>query len=420
MTARWLEVAKSAGLASAEGEVRPTIFAEMSALAASADAANLGQGFPDEDGPEWIREIAAEAIRSGVNQYPPGRGILPLREAIASHQLRHYGHVVDPSTEVLVTAGATEALTAAILALAGPGEEVVTLEPFYDSHAAAIAMSGATHRTVGLSPSQDGFSIDREALASVVTERTKLILVNTPHNPTGTVLSREELTLIGEHATRVGATIITDEVYEHLLFDGATHTPMATLPGLRERTLTISSSGKTFSLTGWKIGWVTGPARLIEAVLSIKQFLTYTGGAPFQPAIAAALGSADSAHSGDEDIAELRDRLDARRQRLLDGLASAGFRTVRPQGTYFVCADATPFIEALASEDPVTSHLVTDGASFARWLPGNIGVACVPLSAFCHEGSATGEALRNWVRFTFVKDDLTLDTAIERLQTLRG
>ncbi|KAM9862618.1 pyridoxal phosphate-dependent aminotransferase [Leucobacter sp. BZR 635] len=402
MGARWKDVAVAAGLAGGDGVVRPTIFAEMSALAARTGSANLGQGFPDEDGPQWIREAAITAIQGGENQYPPGRGIPALREAIAAHQARHYGIALDPETEVLVTAGATEALTATILALVGPGDEVLTLEPFYDSHAAAIAMAGATHTTAPLVPHEGGFRLDLEALRVAVTPQTRLILVNTPHNPTGTVLTREELEAIAEEATRVDAVVVTDEVYEHLTFDGAIHVPFATLPHMRERTLTISSAGKTFSLTGWKIGWATGPAHLIDAVLAIKQFLTYSGGAPFQPAIARALAE------GDADVAELRSTLDGRRERLLAGLEQAGFATVRPTGTYFVCADATPFL----------SVDVPDGAAFARWLPEHVGVACVPLAAFCREGSATAEQLRNWVRFTFVKDDATLATALERLARL--
>lgn len=374
----------------------------MSALALQHDAANLGQGFPDEDGPEWIREIAVEAIRNGMNQYPPGRGIAELRQAIASHQARHYGIDLDADTEVLVTAGATEAIAAALLAFTGPGDEVITLEPFYDSHAACISMAGATHVTVPLLPSDDKFRLDLTALKAAITPRTRAILVNTPHNPTGTVLTREELQAIADEAVRADAIVITDEVYEHLLFDDAKHIPLATLDGMRERTLTISSSGKSFSLTGWKIGWITGPAELIEPVVAIKQFLTYTSGAPFQPAIARAL------QDGEEDIVALRESLVARRDLLLQGLHEAGFTTVRPDGTYFVCADATPF---LTTEVP-------DGASFARWLPAEVGVACVPLTAFCRQGSSTAAALENWVRFTFVKQESTLRTAIKRLRRL--
>ncbi len=401
---RWRRVAAATGLLSDDGDAGPTIFAEMSALAARTGAANLGQGFPDEDGPEWIRRAAAEAILGGINQYPPGRGIPELRAAIASHQRAHYGIDLDPDTEVLVTSGATEAVAAALLALAGPGDEVVTLEPFYDSHAACIAMAGAEHVTVPLVPRDGGFRLDLDALSAAVGPRTRAILVNTPHNPTGTVLKRGELEAIAAAARRANALVITDEVYEHLCFDGAEHTPIATLPGMRERTLTISSSGKTFSLTGWKIGWATGPAPLIDAVTAIKQFLTFTSGAPFQPAIAAALDSTDGAAA----IAELRDSLATRRELLIDGLHAAGFRTVRPDGTYFVCADASPFL----------SDAVPDGAAFARRLPGHAGVACVPLTAFCIQGSPTAEALSNWVRFTFVKREHTLRTAIERLGSL--
>lgn len=376
----------------------------MSALAARTNSANLGQGFPDEDGPEWLREAAIEAIRAGVNQYPPGRGTAELRHAIAEHQFRRYGIEIDPDTEVLVTTGATEAIAAALLALAGPGDEVVTLEPFYDSHAACIAMAGATHRTVPLQPHDGGFRLDTEGLREAVGPRTRVILVNTPHNPTGTVLTRDELSAIAAEAQRVDAIVVTDEVYEHLVFDGAEHVPIASLPGMRERTLTISSSGKTFSLTGWKIGWVTGPDSLIDAALAVKQFLTFTSGAPFQGAIAEALGG-----RGDADVAALRSTLAHRRDLLLSGLRGAGFETVRPDGTYFVCADASPFL----------SDEVPDGAAFARWLPEAIGVACVPLSAFCRAGSPTASALANWVRFTFVKREDTLRTAIERLAGLR-
>lgn len=399
---RWQSVASATGLVAPDGTTRPTIFAEMSALAQRTGAANLGQGFPDEDGPEWIREIAAQAIMRGVNQYPPGPGIPKLRAAIATHQQRHYGIELDPATEVLVAAGATEAITAAVLALAGPGDEVATIEPFYDSHAAAIALAGATHTTVPLLPSRDahgGFALDLAALDTVVGDRTRLIIVNTPHNPTGTVLAAQELEAIAAAAQRVDAIVITDEVYEHLLYGGLTHTPMATLPGMAERTISISSAGKTFSLTGWKIGWATGPAPLIEALLAVKQFLTYTGGAPFQPAIARAL------EEGDTDIEVLRRSLDHRRDLLLDGLRAAGLAPVEPGGTYFVCADVSSL---LTPEMP-------DGAAFARALPELAGVACVPVSAFCQQGSVAAVAFASWVRFTFVKREDTIRTAVERL-----
>lgn len=402
MTSRWRAVAEATGLASPDGSTRPTIFAEMTALAIEQGAANLGQGFPDEDGPEWIRERAVEAIRDGANQYPPGRGIAQLRQAIAAHQSRHYGLAWDPDTEALVTAGATEGLAAALLALAGPGDEVVTLEPFYDAYAAAIAMSGATHVTVPLVPHESGFRLDASALDAAVGTRTRVILVNTPHNPTGTMLTETELTSIAEAAARVDAIVVTDEVYEHLRFGERPHIPIATLPGMAERTITLSSAGKTFSLTGWKIGWATGPAHLIEALTAVKQYLTYSGGAPFQPAIAQAL------LEGDPDVATLRDSLAERCELLVAGLGKAGFSLVVPDGTYFVCADAAPFL----------TPEVPDGAAFARNLPGHFGVACVPLSAFCRAGSETAEALSSWVRFTFVKDETTLRTAIDRLQQL--
>lgn len=404
MNERWREVAGAAGLLDQAGNAQPTIFAEMSALALRTNSANLGQGFPDEDGPEWIREHAIAAIRAGVNQYPPGRGTPELRAAIAAHQAKHYGITLDPNHQVLVTTGATEAIAAALIALTGPGDEVVTLEPFYDSHAASIAMAGATHVTVPLLPRAGRFQLDLQALKLAINDRTRAILVNTPHNPSGTVLSEAELDAIANLAKQFGAIVITDEVYEHLVFDDTRHLPLASRPGMAERTLTISSSGKTFSLTGWKIGWITGPAELINAVLAVKQFLTFTSGAPFQGAIAQALSN------GEDDIAELRDTLATRRDLLISGLSAAGFRTIRPDGTYFVCADASPFLNAA----------VPDGAAFARWLPEEIGVACVPLSAFCAAGSAAETELANWVRFTFVKREDTLQTAIERLQKLRA
>lgn len=396
-------MAAAAGLAATDGTTRPTIFAEMTALAVETDSANLGQGFPDADGPEWIRRIAADAILTGQNQYPPGRGIPALRDAIAQHRHRHTGLIANPATEVLVTAGATEALAAALLTFTGPGDEVVTLEPFYDAYAALIAMSGATHATVPLRHENGAFRLDRSSLDAAITDRTRVILINTPHNPTGTVLSADELALVADAAQRADAIVLTDEVYEHLTFDGARHHSIAALAGMAERTVTVSSAGKTFSLTGWKIGWAVAPAPLIEAMTAVKQFLTYSGGAPFQPAIARALTD------GDADVRELRDSLADRRDLLVAGLREAGFDLVVPGGTYFVCADAAPFL----------SESVPDGAAFARMLPRSIGVACVPVSAFCSAGSETASALASWVRFTFVKDERTLRSAIERLAQLR-
>ncbi|WP_284250776.1 pyridoxal phosphate-dependent aminotransferase [Litorihabitans aurantiacus] len=400
---RWRAVAAAAGLLDADGTTRPTIFAEMTALAARTGAINLGQGFPDADGPAWVREAAVEAIRGGVNQYPPGRGVPELRRAVADHQARHHGMSLDPATEVLVTAGATEALTAAVLALAGPGDEVLTLEPFYDSHAAAVALAGATHTTVPLVRGPEGFRLDVTALANAVSPRTRVILLNSPHNPTGAVLTRAELEALAAAAVRADAVVVTDEVYEHLVYDDAAHVPIATLPGMAERTITISSAGKTFSLTGWKIGWATGPAHLVEAVLAVKQFLTYSGGAPFQPAIARAL------ERGDADVAALRDSLAQRRDLLVAGLEDAGLAAVRPEGTYFVCADAS----ALLTPD------LPDGAALARALPAAVGVASIPVSAFCRAGSPTASAVAPLLRFTFSKDRSTLEEALRRLRTLR-
>nr|WP_083770178.1 pyridoxal phosphate-dependent aminotransferase [Beutenbergia cavernae] len=383
-----------------DGVPRPTIFAEMSALATATGSLNLGQGFPDVDGPAWIRAAAMRAIDDGANQYPPGPGIPELRHAVARHQHRHYGIDLDPDRQVLVTTGATEALAAAVLALAGPGDEVLTLEPYYDSYAATIALAGATHTTAPLVATPDGFRLDVAALRAAVTPRTRVILLNTPHNPTGTVLTRDELEAVAALAREADAVVVTDEVYEHLTYDDARHVPIATLPGMAERTLTISSSGKTFSLTGWKIGWVSGPAPLVDAVRTVKQFLTYVSGAPFQPAIARALDDDDAPR-------ELAASLAARRDLLCAGLRDVGFDVVVPAGTYFVLADAAPLGW-------------TDGAALARAMPERAGVVCVPVSAFCRTDDAVATALRSWVRFTFVKSEDVLRDAVERLHALRG
>jgi N-succinyldiaminopimelate aminotransferase len=410
---RWRDAARATGLLGADGVPRPTIFAEMSALAARTGAVNLGQGFPDVDGPESVKRVAAEAIAAGVNQYPPGPGAPELRAAVTAHQLRHYGLAVDPGTEVLVTTGATEAVAAALLALTEPGDEVLTLEPFYDSYAAVIALAGARHTTAPLVATAGGFRLDTDALRAAVTDRTRVILLNTPHNPTGAVLTREELAAVAEVAERHDVLVVTDEVYEHLTYDGAEHVPFATLPGAAGRTLTISSAGKTFSFTGWKIGWVTGPAPLVDAVRAVKQFLTYTSGAPFQPAVAHALDleTTDGPDAG--YVRGLRDSLARRRDLLSAGLSAAGFTVVRPQGTYFVVADAAALLSG-----PLAGHGLRDAADLCRALPGLAGVVGVPVGAFTHPGSVADAALRTAVRFTYVKQEPVLRAAVDRLAAL--
>lgn len=394
--APWERAAQGARLLDDSGTVRPTVFAEMSALAVRTGAVNLGQGFPDEDGPAAVLDEAVRAIRRGDNQYPPGIGIAPLREAIARHQSRFYGLDVDPDTEVLVTAGATEAIAATILAFVRPGDEVVTFEPFYDAYGALIALAGGIHRTVRLRVPD--FQPDPGELDRIVTDRTRLILVNDPHNPTGAVFSRETLTQIVDLAHRHDALVVTDEVYEHLTF-AAAHTPVATLPGGRERTITISSGGKTFNTTGWKIGWATGPARLITAILAVKQFLTYVNGAPFQSAIAVGLDLPDAYFSG------VAARLRQKRDLLANGLEAAGFKVFRPSGTFFVVADTA----ALG---------VADAERLCHELPGLVGVVAVPVSAFCIPENVADYA--SLVRFTFCKKTEILERAAAQLQGLRG
>ncbi|TQL01289.1 pyridoxal phosphate-dependent aminotransferase [Cellulomonas sp. SLBN-39] len=398
---RWQQVAAASGLLDADGAVRATVFAEMSALAARTGALNLGQGFPDVDGPPAVARAAADAILAGVNQYPPGPGTPALREAVAAHQEARYGLRVDPDREVLVTTGATEALAAAVLALVGPSDEVLTLEPFYDSYAAVVALAGARHTTAPLRATPDGFRLDVEALERAVTPATRMLLLNSPHNPTGAVLDADELAAVARVAVAHDLLVVTDEVYEHLVY-GVPHVPIATLPGMAGRTLTVSSSGKTFSFTGWKIGWVTGPEALVTAVRTVKQFLTYVSGAPFQPAVAGALTDPAALAWVDGLVASLA----ARRDLLCAGLTAAGFDVVRPDGTYFVLADPRPLG-------------FDDGVAFTRELPARAGVVGVPVSAFTHDGSDAGRALRPFVRFTFVKRQDVLEQAVERLAALR-
>ncbi len=371
-----------------------TIFAEMSALATETGAVNLGQGFPDTDGPREIARLAADAILAGRgNQYPPGPGIPELRHAIAWHAKRWYGLDYDPGREVLVTAGATEAVAAALLALVEPGDEVIALEPYYDSYAANIAMAGGVRVPVTLRPPD--FRLDTGALRAAVTPRTRLILLNTPHNPTGAVLSRAELTAVAELARDRDLLVVTDEVYEHLAFDGE-HIPVASLPGMRDRTVTISSAGKTFSFTGWKIGWVMASPELVTAVRTAKQFLTYVSGGPFQYAVAEALRLPDAYFTG------LRDDLRRKRDLLSAGLAAAGFEVYRPAGTYFVTTDIRPFGE-------------TDGLAFCRELPYRAGVVAVPNVVFYDDRQAGASQ----VRFAFCKRTEVLTEALARLARLR-
>ncbi len=374
-----------------------TIFAEMSALADRTGAINLGQGFPDTDGPAEVSEAAVDAIRDGHNQYPPGPGIAALRQAVAVHQERFYGLSLDPDTEVLVTAGATEAITAAVLALCETGDEVVMFEPFYDSYSAAVAMAGAQRSVVALDPPGRGeaWTFDPDRLAQAITPRTRLVLLNTPHNPTGKVFSADELTEIARVCAERDVLVVTDEVYEHLVFDGR-HVPLATLPGMAERTLTVSSAGKTFSFTGWKIGWVCGPAALIAAVRTAKQFLTYVNGAPFQHAVAVGLGLPDAFFTGAaEQLRHGRDRLCA-------GLEASGLKVFRPEATYFVMTDASAIGEP-------------DGAALCRELPQRCGVVGVPAAVF-YADPARGRSL---VRFAFCKRPEVLDEAARRLASLR-
>ncbi|GAA2921866.1 pyridoxal phosphate-dependent aminotransferase [Streptomyces enissocaesilis] len=378
-------------------EFGTTIFAEMSALALSTGSINLGQGFPDTDGPEEIREAAVRALRDGRgNQYPPGPGVPELRTAIAAHQERFYGTSYDPGTEVLVTAGATEAVAASLLALVEPGDEVVALEPYYDSYAACIAMAGGTRVPVTLRPHEDRYVLDLDELRAAVTPRTRLLLLNTPHNPTGTVLSREELTAIAALAVERDLLVVTDEVYEHLVFDGE-HIPLASLPGMRERTVTVSSAGKTFSFTGWKVGWITASPALVTAVRSAKQYLTYVSAGPFQYAVAEALRLPEAYFTG------LREDLRAKRDLLSAGLADAGFEVYRPAGTYFVTTDIRPLGE-------------TDGFAFCRALPERCGVVAVPNAVF-YDHREEGAP---FVRFAFCKRTEVLQDAVARLKGLAG
>ena len=371
-----------------------TIFAEMSALAVATDSINLGQGFPDTDAPREILDAAIAGINGGLNQYPPGPGMPVLRQAIAAHQQRFYGLTYDPDREVLVTVGATEALAGALLGMLDTGDEVVVFDPMFDSYAPCIALAGAVPKPVLLRPPE--YAFDPDELRAAITAKTKLILVNTPHNPTGRVFTMEEMQCIADLAIEHDLVVVTDEVYEHLVFDGAQHIAMASLPGMRERTLSISSGGKTFNTTGWKVGWLCGPAPLVQAARTAKQFLTYVAGGPFQPAIALGLGLPDSFFHG------IATDLQAKRDRLLPGLVQAGFTVYPTSGTYFVTVDIRPL------------QPDGDGMAFCRALPGHCRVVAIP-NEVLYANKAEG---RHLVRFAFCKRLDVIDEAVDRLRTL--
>ena len=367
-----------------------SIFSRMTALAEETGALNLGQGFPDFDGPAAVLEAAITALRSGHNQYPPVPGVPVLRHAIAAHQRRHYGIELDPDRQVQVTFGATEALASALLALVGPGDEVAFLDPTYDSYPAVVALAGATACPIPLQP--PGWRLDGAALEAAITDRTRVLLLNTPHNPTGRVLDGDELALLAAICRERDLIALTDEVYEHLVFDGR-HIPIVTLPGMAERTLTVSSIGKTFSVTGWKIGWASGPAELIVRLRAVKQFLTFAGGTPLQHAAAAALALPD------EVARALTDALRAKRDRLAAGLAAAGFGVLPSAATYFLTADGTPLGEP-------------DATALCERLPHEAGIVAIPISAFTADPAGPTRSL---IRFAFPKGDDVIDEAVQRI-----
>ena len=371
---------------------RLSIFAEMSTLAVETGAINLGQGFPDTDGPSEVTAAAIQAIRDGFNQYPPDRGIPELRRAVADHQARFYGQQVDPG-DVMVSTGASEAIGAAIMALVEPGQEVVVFEPYFDLYAAVIELAGGVRRAVTLRTPD--YSFDPDELEAVINSSTRLILVNTPHNPTGKVFSEAELAEIARLAITHDLLVVTDEVYEHMTYDGTRHIPLATLPGMAERTVTISSGGKSFGLTGWKVGWAHGPTELVNAVHTVKQHLSFTSGAPFQRAMVTALTL------GDDYFAGLADDLCAKRDLVADGLRSVGLDVLPAQGTYYVTADVAPLG-------------YDDGMDFCRDLPGRCGVVAIPNRVFYDDESAG----RSIVRFAYCKRFEVLHEAVDRLSRL--
>lgn len=374
-----------------------TIFSEVSQLSARHNAVNLGQGFPDTDGPASMLEAAARAMREGHNQYPPGAGVPDLRAAVVSHVAAHTGLTYDQDTEVLVTVGATEGIAASVVGLVEDDDEVVVIEPFYDSYAATVAMAGATRRSARLVRSGDSYRLDVDSLRAAFSPRTRAVLVNTPHNPTGAVLPREDLAEIAALCHEFDAFAISDEVYEHLTFDGHEHVSIATLPGMRERTVRISGAAKMLNCTGWKIGWLTGPADLVAGARTAKQYMSYASGTPLQ------LGVAHALRHEDAWIRELRGSMRAQRDQLTDILTGLGFDLAVTQGTYFITADPRPLG-------------VTDAAQWCLDLPGRIGVAAVPFAPFVDEYADEWSHL---VRFAFCKRPEVLAEAGRRLQALR-
>lgn len=373
-----------------------SVFTEMTELARRTGAVNLGQGVPELPSPEALLRDVADAVLAGRNQYPPAIGTPALREAVAAHQLRRYGLAYDPAGEVLVTTGATEGLAAAVLALCDPGDEIVAFDPCYDAYPADAMLAGARLVGVPLVPEDAGFALDADALRAAVTPRTRLLLLNSPHNPTGKVFTAAELAVVAEVCREHDLTVVTDEVYEHLVYLDEPHQPIAVLPGMRERTVIVSSAGKTFNTTGWKVGWVCGPARLVSAVGAAKQFLTYASGTPYQEALARALGSVEEWAGG------LRARLRANRDALTEGLRAAGLAPFRADAGYFVQAD-------------VRSAGYRDGVEFCRELPGRAGVVAIPTSAFQVAGDGSPSHL---VRFSFCKRPEVLADAVVRLAAL--
>jgi N-succinyldiaminopimelate aminotransferase len=360
---------------------------------------NLGQGFPDFDGAETVREAAVRALRAGQNQYAPGLGAVSLRRAVARHAERFHGLAVDPETMVVVTCGATEAIFDAIQGLVDPGDEVVLLEPFYDSYAASVVMAGGVLRPVPLNPpdaTHPRWWFDGQAMEAAFTARTRVVLLNTPHNPTGKVFTRAELEQIAALCRRWGAVAVVDEVYEHLTYGEARHLSLATLEGMAERTLIVSSAAKTFGFTGWKVGWAIGPRVLRDAVLQAHQYVTFAVPTPLQEAVAAALELPDGY------FAELRAAYAQRRDKLLDALGASGLSPWEPEGAYFACAD-------------VSGRGFTDDDAFCRHLTTEVGVAAIPLSAFYLESSHAPCV----ARFAFCKSEATLDEAARRLRAAR-